>query len=919
MEKDSQKKDNVQGELEELSWSFMLEVEKTNKSEENEEEQREDGEMDFLAPEGDDGGNRRLEVSGDKSDADGAANNFQNSQWDWYTNKKYDYGVNDMGRQSGIIFDEDKLLAHKVTEWHKTKKIRESASSQMFLTLRKIVSWPWRAIYFMAVNFIKGIAGLLWGIISFTYRLIKSILLFGWQFIVAFKHAFVYIFGDFSYLKKGEDEFKVTRIEYAPNEKTSYFRVQKIWKPLMGFAALMFILILPLQIYKFLNKTDEVKNKIAGASESGINYLKEAGQAGISFDLSRADENFILAGNEFDAAEKSFSELGLVTNKIALLWPEAKEGKKLIAVAGKSAEVGQHLLKVASALQKFTSTVAAIEPIAIGDETTKVMGARDEKNNWLAMGREFDLALSKANEANQILATVKLRGTKLEKYDSEVKDLKIKLPELLGWLKNSNEIFKILLYALGTDEPRRLMLVFQNNAELRPTGGFMGSYAIVDIKDGKIKNIEVPGGGFYDLKGSLAVKVDAPYPFHLFSPIWQPWNANWFPDWPASAEKIMWFYDKSGGSSVDGVIGFTPEVLVKLLTITGEIPMSEYGTIITADNFLEQAQMEVEFEYDKTENKPKKFIGDLLPKVLEKLAKTPEDKLLSLWQVAVESLAEKHLLLFLKNEKLQKSVERFGFGGEIVDYSKDYLMVVHTNIAGGKTDRAIKTKIEHQAEMTVEGLIIDTVTITREHTGTAGDVFLGQTNTDYMRVYVPAGSKLLAADGFDGLPVGREYLTMDKVEADPHLSKWEKSLGVDEKSGVRITEEFGKTSFGNWLSVAPGEKKTVVIKYLLPFKYERQIVTETKTSYNFWTLIKQYFTGKKQSADPIKEEFSYNLIMQKQAGSLGDEIVSKFITDSKWQFKNYSPTESIKKVDGGVEFQAELMTDKYYSVKIERR
>ena len=70
-------------------------------------------------------------------------------------------------------------------------------------------------------------------------------------------------------------------------------------------------------------------------------------------------------------------------------------------------------------------------------------------------------------------------------------------------------------------------------------------------------------------------------------------------------------------------------------------------------------------------------------------------------------------------------------------------MVVQTNIAGGKTDRVIKTKVEHQVEILENGALINIVSLTKEHQGQPEDIFEEQTNTDYVRFYVPQGSKLL--------------------------------------------------------------------------------------------------------------------------------------------------------------------------------
>jgi hypothetical protein len=170
---------------------------------------------------------------------------------------------------------------------------------------------------------------------------------------------------------------------------------------------------------------------------------------------------------------------------------------------------------------------------------------------------------------------------------------------------------------LGKQMDKRYLLVFQNNAEKRASGGFMGSFAVVDMSKGEIKNILVPKGGTYDTEAGLSEKVVAPEPLWLLNPLWHLWDANWWPNWPTTAKKIEWFYEKSNGPTVDGVISLTPTVIERLLTVTGPIDMSkDYGVIISADNFWQVTQTFSEQKPQLT-NEPKKIIGDLMTKLME--------------------------------------------------------------------------------------------------------------------------------------------------------------------------------------------------------------------------------------------------------------------------------------------------------------
>ena len=211
-------------------------------------------------------------------------------------------------------------------------------------------------------------------------------------------------------------------------------------------------------------------------------------------------------------------------------------------------------------------------------------------------------------------------------------------------LKNFLDYSQIFLDVLGYNGPRKYLFLFENNQEMRPTGGFIGSYGILDIGNGRVKKLFVDD--IYNPDGQLKARVIPPAPIQKMSAVWTMHDANWFPDFPTSAEKVAWFYEKTGGPTVDGVIAITPELLQDLLKVTGPIDMPEYGKTIDADNFTEVTQQEVEVDYDKDLNQPKKFVADLTPKILDKVMSerglVPMMNTLKAFNTA---LSEKHLLL----------------------------------------------------------------------------------------------------------------------------------------------------------------------------------------------------------------------------------------------------------------------------------
>jgi hypothetical protein len=367
------------------------------------------------------------------------------------------------------------------------------------------------------------------------------------------------------------------------------------------------------------------------------------------------------------------------------------------------------------------------------------------------------------------------------------------------------------------------------------------------------------------LKGELKQRVIPPEPLQLIATRWEFQDANWFPDFPAAAEKIRWFWSASGQPTVDGVVAVNLRVLERLLAMTGPVELPEYDKIITAENVWMEMQKVVELEYDREENKPKKIIGDLMAVLLDRLKASDADQWLKLLTLGTDSLETKDIQIWLANQEEEALVERFGWNGYFKETPGDTLAVIGANIAGQKSDRMIRETVEHVAEIQSDGSVIDTVHVTRTHTGTKGDLFSGVNNVTYLRVYVPQGSELLSAEGFSPPPedlfkqpleTDQKDEDLERIEAKPRLLP----------NGVRATDEFGRTAFGGWVQLEPGESKTTVFRYRLPF-----------TTYDIAQRLRPEGAPK---ADAIRP--AYTALYTSQSGKPERELTTRVVYPSGW-------------------------------------
>jgi len=708
-------------------------------------------------------------------------------------------------------------------------------------------------------------------------------------------------------------------------ERADLAEDKAVWyKSILSFIIILLLLIIPIKLLSSFELLDlrGLEDKVMNSSQLALNNLMAAADSVSSLDFKTADGNFQAASVNFLAAQEDLSQINDGLLLLASLSSDPKmklaaESKKFITAGAVASSLGSNL-------------VLATDSLFNGDQSN--FSAR--LDNFLNYGQA---AVSDAKTLKKDLARINpanLPSAYQSKFVALTKQVSL-LADSLADFVAAGEKFKEVL---GLSHDKRYLLVFQNNAELRASGGFIGSYALVDIRDGKIRNLEVPGGGSYDTEAGMKNwRVIAPAPLWLVNPLWHFWDANWWPDWPTTAKNLMWFYEKSDGPSVDGVIGLTPTVVEGLLEITGPIDLTaEYGLIIDANNFWTTVQTVTEQKnlaktnpeavsglratsapitaslplkqdlINNADNKPKKIIGDLMAKILEVLpTKLTKDNLLKIITLFEKNMAEKQIMLYFTDPALQAEMVSWNFAGEIKNTERDYLMVVNTNIAGQKSDRLMTETISQTSVVDASGTIINTLEITRTHTGRKNEPLTGVRNVDWLRVYVPSGSELISASGFTAPDAKYFNETPDSSWTTSPLLANEDQATSDPLTNTKIYLEKDKTVFANWVMVDPGETATITIKYRLPFN----LLIEP--------LDNSWLARINRSLNPAEADLlPYSLLVQKQPGAKPSNFSSRLLLPPTYQIFWRYP-EDLSGLSGW-DIQTSLDADQYWSVLVKQ-
>lgn len=387
--------------------------------------------------------------------------------------------------------------------------------------------------------------------------------------------------------------------------------------------------------------------------------------------------------------------------------------------------------------------------------------------------------------------------------------------EAADLVAKSKPLLEAAPYLLGIDGERTYLMLFQNDKELRPTGGFITAYAIMKVKDGKFS--QVASSDIYSLDAKYRPSIDAPdalvkYIGGVYAayPKFRLRDMNWNPDFPSSMALFTQEVEKTNIADFDGIIAVDTQVVVNLLDVLGQIGVPGFGNFTTAIEpkcdcpgviYDLESFADVEGPVVWSENEPekivfappnydnrKKIVGPLMNSILSNSLGQPIEKIPSLFEAGFKSLLEKHVLFWMKDAKAQQGVESFGIAGKLNDYSGDYLEIVDANLGGRKSNLYVTQEVHQSVDIKKDGSIEKTLEITYKNPKEQ-DGWLNSVLPNWTRIYVPKGSELVDVSGFE-----------DKGET---------------------YEESGKTVFSGGFKLRPQGVVKISVTYRLPFKVDK--------------------------------------------------------------------------------------------------
>ncbi|KKW37197.1 MAG: hypothetical protein UY81_C0001G0013 [Candidatus Giovannonibacteria bacterium GW2011_GWA2_53_7] len=595
------------------------------------------------------------------------------------------------------------------------------------------------------------------------------------------------------------------------HEASTSGRSVRIWLWVGGLAIVLLLLVIAglTAMSQALSGTLEGRDSAVRARE----HLKQ-------FEFALAEEDLKEAQAGFEKADRA----------LAVLSPMA-----LLPGVGDSYHAGRALVRSgATSSRAFANTLSVgIEALQMIGEDEQLFSSPNKKGELLARWSGLD------RETRQFILT-RLK-TRLPSLEVASNDLHLTVEDLEDAFRSSTSTFLVaqkealvadlrraqnylevfvqgtaLLTSVSDEDGGNILLLFLNDNELRPGGGFIGSFGLLKLDAGSIASLTTfdvmtVDGPVTELRTTVP---PVPLSEYLKVPAWFLRDANWSPDFAVSSETALRFFQEelllAGENApidpairIDAVVGLTTSVAGDLLAVLGDIEVD--GERFTSETIADTLENAIEFTFVNrgvTHERRKDIIQKIADVMRERLAQVSLDDWSEIFTMTAIRLQDKHLMFYSPNEDVQRLFVREHWAGTVAErFDGDYLLVVDANLAALKSDPAVRRFISYKIVLEGEHLVA-TTEVTYRHL----QPFDPKTTRyrTFTRLYVPDGSELLSIEG---------SLANDRLNNPALLS--------DEPV---VEHELGKTVFGAFLSVEPLTTRSLTFRYRLPDRLKEQVL-----------------------------------------------------------------------------------------------
>ncbi|MEX2551633.1 MAG: sugar transferase [Actinomycetota bacterium] len=359
---------------------------------------------------------------------------------------------------------------------------------------------------------------------------------------------------------------------------------------------------------------------------------------------------------------------------------------------------------------------------------------------------------------------------------------------------------------LGSGTTRTWVVGAENSAELRGRGGYLASFGLLTVEDGRMSLGEFRSLTDLPVLPRTPIESDRPELLEYqrqylgLGGLTSSQNLLMSPDFPLGASMLLSHLKNAAGIDASGLVSLDPTALSYLLAVTGPVVVEGIPEPLTSDNIVNWALNRIYFLYQDDFDERRERLSQMTAAVWEKVVFAGAIDSRAVSRALGRALSERHLVVYSTHPDEQALIERLGIGGRVEETDGDYLLVVSQNTGENKMDFYKSRMVSYTGRLRWDGGLDSQVQVTVRNTASPGmsfpdyvggarpqiDLNPGRSR-DFLSLFVPARAQL------------RQVLKNGHPSFD-----FDNSL------------ELGKRRLGAYVELGAGESQTWTFRYLIP-------------------------------------------------------------------------------------------------------
>jgi hypothetical protein len=482
-------------------------------------------------------------------------------------------------------------------------------------------------------------------------------------------------------------------------------------------------------------------------------HLRAARQGMAEGNRAAASDDLDQAAAELHSASRSAGAFPL-----AILRPVPLLGSPSRAV-GATAEAG---LQGVAAGRAAVDALSAF-PTAGGQQMrSDDLGAMHDA----AEGGQRQLALASRHLGAADRSLSGPAGASLPQISGPARSIRDDLGQSRRSLASAQRGLALMTQLTAPDADLRILLLFQDTLELRPTGGYVGTVGILHLSHGRMTLEQ------HQASEDLPAPDPPIAPPEDLAPVlpgaWGVSNANWWPDFPTSARMAAELYARQGGGQVDGVLALTENTTRRLLDVLGPVNVPGYAEPVASDGFEDRVVHEVELKRP-LDTPRKKFLTELAGVLFDRVTHVPAGELPAVARALDRSTAAGDIQVWFADPARQATLSGTVVAGQLPHTTGDFLMMVDANLSASKANEGLVKHATYRVRSASHGRVQARLQVVVQNK--APESAVNPYYNGFLRVYAPAQARLLGDrpdQGDEGVAASAPYRVFTQLlDVDP--------------------------------------------------------------------------------------------------------------------------------------------------------